>query len=87
MYGKKIKANNFFGHKGADNTSVTIALSSIGDKWKVVWGWDNGTWSAKHATFYNGVNDLEDIFIMQGFNPDSVNPTLQYITVHLVNNY
>jgi len=38
---------NLIGYKGTDGTSVTTALSSIGNRWKVIWGWDNVTWYAK----------------------------------------
>jgi hypothetical protein len=41
---------NCIGYNGQDNTSVSTALQSINGKWFIVWGWEAGTWSAKHES-------------------------------------
>jgi hypothetical protein len=41
---------NLIGYLGSDNASTGAALGSISNKWSVVWGWENGAWSAKHET-------------------------------------
>ena len=41
---------NLVGYLGADNNGAAAALGPIAGKWIIVWGWDNGAWSAKHET-------------------------------------
>jgi formylglycine-generating enzyme required for sulfatase activity len=44
---------NLVGYLGEDNATLDLALSSISTpdrKWRMLWGWSNGLWSAKHET-------------------------------------
>jgi alpha-tubulin suppressor-like RCC1 family protein len=38
---------NLVGYNGADGTPVGTGLISLGEKWSILWGWSNGTWSVK----------------------------------------
>jgi hypothetical protein len=39
---------NLIGWLGEDGKSVDQALSSLGDKWIIIWGWEDGVWKARH---------------------------------------
>lgn len=41
------KGWNLIGWNGTDGQTVETALSSIADKWIIIWGWENGQWKAK----------------------------------------
>ncbi|MEM2842245.1 MAG: hypothetical protein QW201_02980, partial [Thermoproteota archaeon] len=38
---------NLIGWNGADGVPVMDALYTLGDKWEIIWGWENGKWKAK----------------------------------------
>jgi hypothetical protein len=39
---------NLIGWFGDNEKSVDEALSSLGDKWIIIWGWEDGIWKARH---------------------------------------
>ena len=46
---------NLIGYNGANNASVTDALSSISGKWTIIWNWTDGQWYAKHSSSLNNI--------------------------------
>lgn len=38
---------NLIGYYGIDNAPVEDSLSGLGNKWVIIWGWENGVWKAK----------------------------------------
>lgn len=41
---------NLVGFAGTDGRAVTDSLSSIPGKWRVIWTWEDQTWSAKDSS-------------------------------------
>jgi Amidohydrolase len=41
---------NLIGYAGSDGAPVSGLSTSIGGNWDIIWTWNSGAWSAKHAT-------------------------------------
>ncbi len=41
---------NLIGYGGMDRKFLSSALSTIANKWSLLWNWDNGTWYGRHET-------------------------------------
>ncbi|MCX8023297.1 MAG: hypothetical protein N2745_11060 [Syntrophorhabdaceae bacterium] len=42
------KGWNLIGWAGKDNTAVSSFMEPHKGKWDIIWGWENGTWRARH---------------------------------------
>ena len=41
---------NLTGYNGADGLTAAAVLSGIGDKWSILWNWENGQWRMKRPS-------------------------------------
>lgn len=55
---------NLIGWNGADGVPVMDALYTLGDKWDIIWGWENGKWKAKKR----GADSIPEIEPLNALN-------------------